>query len=108
MRWHSVRSRITHGWGGSVTDQLSDMDGAAHLVIRAARGAVAEIAPGELLVFDDVAAAWRSDTRRRHTGWSVGFGVDATLLSEIAIQAVSSAFAEVLVLGAAAVRWRWL
>ncbi|MBO4209050.1 hypothetical protein [Micromonospora echinofusca] len=83
------------------------------MIVEAARRAVVRLAPEETEVFDQVADEWR---RRQSTGparWSapggsVGFGVDATLLSEVALQTVAAAVGEVLVLTATAagVRWR--
>ncbi|MFV2114818.1 hypothetical protein ACFHW0_21110 [Micromonospora sp. LOL_025] len=82
---------------------------AADLVVGAARAAVRRIAPEELPVFDEVAAGWRRQLSKGSVSWSVpqggvGFGIDVTLVTELALQVVAAAVGEVLVLGAATVR----
>ncbi|MGK5519021.1 hypothetical protein ACSNN9_06635 [Micromonospora sp. URMC 107] len=82
---------------------------AADLVVGAAHAAVSRIAPEELAVFDEVAAGWRRQLSKGSASWSVpqggvGFGIDVTLVSELALQVVAAAVGEVLVLGAATVR----
>ncbi|MFJ6198032.1 hypothetical protein [Micromonospora sp. NPDC092111] len=75
----------------------------AALVVDAARDAVTRYAPEELEVFDAVAADWRVSPARRPSapGSAIGFGIDASLVSELFLQAISAATTEVLVLGAA-------
>lgn len=78
------------------------------LVSGLARVVVERAAPEELPVLPEVVAAstgGRSGWRR--PGGSVGFGVDDALVSAIAVQAATSAVAEVLGWGAAAARTGW-
>lgn len=82
---------------------------AADLVVGAAHAAVRRIAPEELPVFDEVAADWRRQLSKGRVSWSVpqggvGFGIDVTLVTELALQVVAAAVGEVLVIGAATVR----
>ncbi|MFK3983450.1 hypothetical protein ACI2K4_24080 [Micromonospora sp. NPDC050397] len=81
---------------------------AAVLVVDAARSAVSGIAPEELEVFDGVLANWqeraaRVGRQRPVPGGSVGFGIDAALVSEVLLQAVAAAVSEILVLGVAGI-----
>ncbi|GGK22637.1 hypothetical protein GCM10010124_13950 [Pilimelia terevasa] len=79
------------------------------LVVAGARRAVQVLAPDEAEVFDEVVDRWRSPARRRVVapGRAVGFGIDALLVGEIALQALSAGFAEVLAVGTVAGGRRW-
>jgi hypothetical protein len=81
------------------------------VVVRAARVAVTRVAPAELEVFDSVADAWRRGrltSRRRGTpGGSVGIGIDAVLVGEIALQALSSGLADVFAVGVTTAGAHW-
>ncbi|GIF08406.1 hypothetical protein [Actinoplanes siamensis] len=70
------------------------------LVTEAGRRAVARLAPDELPFYDRVAEQWRE--RSSPPGSSVGFGIDAAMISEVVLQAISSAFSEILVVGSTA------
>lgn len=68
-----------------------------------ARVVIERLAPQETVIFDEVSDAWLSDPRsfderrhRRTPGSRGGFGGDAVLLTELAIQMLSGALAEVL------------
>ncbi|MFI7578315.1 hypothetical protein [Micromonospora sp. NPDC049497] len=83
---------------------------AVDIAVAVARVAVARLAPEELAVFEPVAADWRKHAGRR--GWSapggsVGFGVEAVLVTEVALQAAGQAIADVLVLGGTLLGRRW-
>ncbi|WP_329107975.1 hypothetical protein OG792_05595 [Micromonospora sp. NBC_01699] len=81
------------------------------LIEAAARAGVARLAPEELAVFAPVAEAWRRDGSslrgRPAPGGSIGFGIDAVLVSEIALQAVTSGLGEILAAGATAAGAGW-
>jgi hypothetical protein len=73
----------------------------AEQVVEIARAVVRELEPEELPVFDGVADAWRRDGRKRGRlvkapGASVGFGVEAVLLSQLVFPIIAAAVAEVL------------
>lgn len=76
------------------------------LIVDAARAAVRRLAPEEIEVFDQVYAGWRrqggSAAQWSRPGGSVGFGIDSVLLTEVALQSISAAVTEVLVVGATA------
>ncbi|MET8040571.1 hypothetical protein ABZU25_06860 [Micromonospora sp. NPDC005215] len=81
------------------------------LIEAAARAGVARLAPEELACFASVAEAWRRDGSsprgRPAPGATIGFGIDAVLVSEIALQAVTSGLSDILVTGATAVGAGW-
>ncbi|GIE94579.1 hypothetical protein [Paractinoplanes rishiriensis] len=84
-------------------------DPARDLVTAAARRAVAVLAPEELPYYEQVAAEWR--TRTGPFTPSVSFGIDTAMFSDAILQAVSSAFGELMVIGGTAagtgfLRWR--
>ena len=70
------------------------------LVTEASRRAVARLAPDELPFYDQVAWQWRE--RSSAPGSSVGFGIDAAMVTEMVLQAISSALGEILVVGSTA------
>jgi len=82
-----------------------DQERANDLVVNAARATVAQVAPHELEIFETLAVGWRD---REHVGrrrWrtpssSVGFGIDTTLITDLALQTAEAAASEVLVLAA--------
>ncbi|MDG4758158.1 hypothetical protein [Micromonospora sp. WMMD710] len=81
------------------------------LIEAAARAGVARLAPEELAVFAPVAQKWRRDGSslrgRPAPGGSIGFGIDSVLVSEIALQAVTSGLADILATGATAAGAGW-
>ncbi|MEU4475618.1 hypothetical protein [Micromonospora sp. NPDC023888] len=81
------------------------------LIEAAARAGVARLAPEELVCFASVAEAWRRDglspRGRPAPGATIGFGIDAVLVSEIALQAVASGLSDVLVTGVTAAGAGW-
>jgi hypothetical protein len=73
----------------------------AEQVVEIARAVVRELEPEELPVFDGVADAWRRDGRKRGRlvkapGASVGFGLEAVLLSQLVFPIIAAAAGEVL------------
>jgi hypothetical protein len=68
-------------------------------VIEVARAVTRQRAPEELLVFDDVAAAWSSGRERRPRrirGPKVGAGVEAVLLCQLLFPIITGAIGQVL------------
>jgi hypothetical protein len=70
-------------------------------VVEVARAVVRDLEPEELPVFDGVADAWLRDGLKRGRlakapGASVGFGVEAVLLSELVFPIIVAAVGEVL------------
>jgi hypothetical protein len=68
-------------------------------VIEVARVVTGQLAPEELLVFDDVAAAWSSGSGRRHgrvRGPKVGIGVESVLLIQLLFPIITGAIGQVL------------
>lgn len=71
----------------------------ARWVVAIARGAVGEIAPRELVVFDAVADSWlagEKPRRRALPGASVGSGVEVELLSELIFPVLTAALGQLL------------
>lgn len=73
----------------------------AEQVVEIARAVVRDLEPEELPVFDGVADAWLRDGLKRGRlgkapGASVGFGVEAVLLSQLVFPIIAAAVGEVL------------
>jgi hypothetical protein len=89
----------------SITMSDDPYDGAAvpisaAQIIEVARAVTRQVAPDELSVFDDVAAAWSAGPKRRPR-WArrnpkVGFGFEAVLLSELLFPIITGAIGQVL------------
>jgi hypothetical protein len=75
-------------------------DSVQDLITEAGRRATARLAPDELPYYDQVAEQWREHSGP--PGSSVGFGIDATMIAEMILQAISSAISEIMVVGATA------
>jgi hypothetical protein len=81
---------------------------ASEFTLRLARAVAARVAPEESGVFDEVASAWRAGLAAgRAPGSSVGFGVEAALVSAVVIEVIAASVAQVLAIGAAAAGGRW-
>lgn len=68
-------------------------------VIEIAREVTSQLAPGELLLFDDVADAWSSSGRRkprRVRGPKARMGIEAVLLCELLFPIITGAIGQVL------------
>ncbi len=73
----------------------------AEQVVEVARAVVRDLEPEELPVFDAVADAWLRDRPKRSRlvkapGASVGFGIEAVLLSQLVFPIIAAAVGEVL------------
>ena len=90
--------------GMSITMSDDQRDGAAaptspEQVIEVARAVTRQLAPEELLVFDDVAAVWSSGSERRPRrvrGPKVGIGFESVLLSQLLFPIIAGAIGQVL------------
>ncbi|MBF9133522.1 hypothetical protein I0C86_31985 [Plantactinospora sp. S1510] len=85
--------------------RLSDApsaDTATLPIEQAAREATRRLAPAELALFDDITVAWRhgrlayQGRPHRPVGGTVGFGLDFTLIGELAYAVICTAVGEVL------------
>jgi hypothetical protein len=70
-------------------------------IINAAREAIRQLEPEELVMFDATAEAWLAGelqvrARHREPGAAVGFGIEAVLLSELVFPVITSALGQVL------------
>jgi len=68
-------------------------------LIEVARAVTCQLAPEELLVFDDVAAVWSSGSERRPRrigGRKVGIGVESVLLIQLLFPIITGAIGQVL------------
>jgi hypothetical protein len=70
-------------------------------IIDAAREAIRQLEPEELVVFDATAEAWLAGdlqgcARQREPGAAVGFGIEAVLLSELVFPIITGALGQVL------------
>jgi len=91
-------------WGKSIIMSDDQRDSAAaptspEQVIEVARAVTRQLAPEELLVFDDVAAVWSSGSERRPRrirGPNVGIGVESVLLSQLLFPIITGAIGQVL------------
>jgi hypothetical protein len=81
---------------------------ASDFTVRVAREVTARLAPEESSVFDEVASTWRAGVATgKAPGGTVGFGIEAALVSAIVIEVVAGSIAEVMGYSVGVARSRW-